>query len=222
MILEDWLACDDPLPMLTFLSDRGDERKLRLFAVACCRRYWHLYRPKRMRTARAAVETAEHYADGRASEDELRTAVEAVQSRVARKDGDAALAVQLACTVAVVSDPHVGSSPADAARDAAWSTSTLASRSGLIEREAQAALLRDFFRPAPKSKCDPYWLSWEGGLIPAAARQMYRAHNFVDLPVLGDMLEEAGCADEAVLEHCRHGGEHVRGCWAVDWVLGLA
>ena len=33
-------------------------------------------------------------------------------------------------------------------------------------------------------------------------------------------LEDAGCAEQAVLEHCRKGGEHVRGCWVVDLLLG--
>ena len=29
-----------------------------------------------------------------------------------------------------------------------------------------------------------------------------------------------GRADENILGHCRSGGEHVRGCWAVDAILG--
>jgi hypothetical protein len=40
------------------------------------------------------------------------------------------------------------------------------------------------------------------------------------LPVLADALEEAGCTDEVILSHCRQSGEHVRGCWVVDAVLG--
>ena len=35
-----------------------------------------------------------------------------------------------------------------------------------------------------------------------------------------DALEEAGCSDEAILGHLRSAGSHVRGCWAVDLVLG--
>ncbi len=73
---EQWLSCDYPRAMLGFLLDNGraSERKLRLFAVACCRRVsncpWammgFLQTP-----ALALIEWAERYADGAATEDEL-------------------------------------------------------------------------------------------------------------------------------------------------------
>jgi hypothetical protein len=40
------------------------------------------------------------------------------------------------------------------------------------------------------------------------------------LAVLSDALEEAGCTDGALLSHLRGPGPHVRGCWAVDLILG--
>ena len=40
------------------------------------------------------------------------------------------------------------------------------------------------------------------------------------LAVLSDALEEAGCADADLLAHLRSPGPHVRGCWALDLVLG--
>src|SRR6185312_8493364 len=64
----DWLACDDPIRMLDALRGRASERKLRLFAVACCRGIWHLLADER---SRMAVAAAEEYADGRAGRERL-------------------------------------------------------------------------------------------------------------------------------------------------------
>ena len=35
-----------------------------------------------------------------------------------------------------------------------------------------------------------------------------------------DALQDAGCEAPEVLQHCRGGGEHGRGCWVVDLILG--
>jgi hypothetical protein len=40
------------------------------------------------------------------------------------------------------------------------------------------------------------------------------------LAVLADALEEAGCTDPDLLIHLRGPGPHVRGCWALDLLLG--
>lgn len=41
------------------------------------------------------------------------------------------------------------------------------------------------------------------------------------LAVLADALEEAGCTNEDILLHLRQQGAiHVRGCAALDWILG--
>ena len=40
------------------------------------------------------------------------------------------------------------------------------------------------------------------------------------LAVLADAVEEAGCQEAVVLDHLRSPGPHLRGCWAVDLLLG--
>jgi hypothetical protein len=54
------------------------------------------------------------------------------------------------------------------------------------------------------------------------ARQMYESRDFSSMPILADALQDAGCDNDDILNHCRGPGPHVRGCWVVDLVLGKA
>jgi len=63
------------------------------------------------------------------------------------------------------------------------------------------------------------FLAWQGGTIPRIARCIAEENVYGDLPVLGDALEEAGCADSIFLDHCRSGGPHAGWCWLVDLIL---
>ncbi|MCE9562809.1 MAG: hypothetical protein K8U57_12250 [Planctomycetes bacterium] len=61
---------------------------------------------------------------------------------------------------------------------------------------------------------------WRTSTAVALARQMYESRDFDAMPILADALQDAGCEDADVLDHCRGQGPHVRGCWVVDLVLG--
>src|SRR6476659_5255813 len=67
----EWLACDDPKPMMRFLQKKASTRKRRLFGCACARRAWSLLTGV---PGRRAVEVAEAFADEGASLGQMRAA----------------------------------------------------------------------------------------------------------------------------------------------------
>jgi hypothetical protein len=67
---------------------------------------------------------------------------------------------------------------------------------------------------------NPAWLRWREATIPSLAQAIYDECAFDRLPILADALEDAGCTNEDILNHCRQPGQHVRGCWVVDLLLG--
>jgi hypothetical protein len=86
------------------------------------------------------------------------------------------------------------------------------------ELQAQCNLLRDIFgNPFRPVAVDP---SWKTANVIGIAQAIYDERRFGELPILADALEDAGCANADVLGHCRQPGEHVRGCWVVDLILG--
>jgi hypothetical protein len=67
----EWLNCSNPENMLEFLHGRTSDRKLRLFAIACCRRIEHLLAREPIRWGRKAVEVWERFLEGQASRQDL-------------------------------------------------------------------------------------------------------------------------------------------------------
>jgi hypothetical protein len=93
------------------------------------------------------------------------------------------------------------------------------------EKRPFCDLIRDLFgNPFRPVAIDPAWLTPAVVAIARAAyEQRHPGRGTLDsarLAVLADALEEAGCTDPALLGHCRSGGEHYRGCFLVDALLG--
>jgi hypothetical protein len=221
-----WLACTDPAPMLEFLSGKASERKLRLFACACCRRVWDSWQPNDLHPA---LLTCEAFADGLVGRRALRiahTVIGGVGSYSAKASVYSATSAALHAVASTAADWTAKHAAEYFALVAVSDYITPANREAFLtardlEYKVQAGLFRDIFgntfRPVA---IDPAWLRWNHGTVPAVARRVFEDRAFHDLPILADALEDAGCADAAVLAHCRSGGEHVRGCWAVDLILG--
>jgi len=85
----------------------------------------------------------------------------------------------------------------------------------------QAELLRDIVRgPFRPLLFRGQWQTANRSLALVIASQIYNEERYEDLPILADALEEAGCTEAELLGHLRGPGCHVRGCWALDLVLG--
>ena len=86
-------------------------------------------------------------------------------------------------------------------------------------------LFRDIFgNPFRPVAIFPAWKSQTVvSLAQAAYEQRELPAGTLDvarLAVLADALEDAGCDQADLLGHLRGPGPHVRGCWAVDLLLG--
>ena len=89
---------------------------------------------------------------------------------------------------------------------------------GRREKAFQCQILRDIFgNPFHSVSLDPTWLT---ATVKEIASGIYADQAFDRLPILADALEDAGCTSTDILSHLRGGGVHVRGCWAVDLLLG--
>jgi hypothetical protein len=184
--------------------------------------------------SRRGVETAERGADGLASEAECQAAwCAAHQVFMEAKgeepfDADAPYAPVATDAFAAYSASCLDS--ADVA--ASCAAESLAYRAGArnggawaaalqAERAVQCDLLRELFgKPFRPVSVAPSWLSWDDGAVVRQARAIYEERRWAEMPRLADALVAAGCRDEGLLAHCRQGGEHVRGCWVVDALLG--
>src|SRR5580658_8700848 len=103
MTEQEWLDCTDPMPLLEFVKGKASDRKMRLFACACCRRIWHLLTDPR---SQKAIEVAEGYADGLVSEADRREALHgAIDATWARKSEISNNPTEAAC---LAIDPGMG------------------------------------------------------------------------------------------------------------------
>jgi len=219
MTEQEWLTCTDPRPMLDFLKDNASDRKLRLFACACCRRIWHLLSDKR---SRKAVKFSEQYADGLVTEAELRRAGHAAwQAACKSTTGEA-----------VQGERSLQHRAWDAVGVACYENVRLRNClrfviNAVVEavndetRFHPCLLLRDIFGGVFRTVAmGESWLAWNDGAVRKMAQAIYDDRAFDRMPQLADALEEAGCDNPDLLAHCRQPGPHVRGCWAVDLLLG--
>jgi hypothetical protein len=211
----EWLSCTDPETMLQFVRGNASDRKLRLFACACCRRVGYLLDG----WSQNLVDVVEQYVDGSVGRSGLAFATDLHDDVVQRAKP---------YTARHIAANMVNAAKAGAAWAAAWTVVGEARRAirfseqgdTLEESRAQAALLREVlgnpFRPvtvAPAVRTPT---------VVALAQAIYARGSLARLPELAVALEAASCTDDGLLAHFRGLGPHVRGCFALDLILGKA
>jgi hypothetical protein len=220
--------------------------RFRLFALACCRRLWSLleygnqyavqcletYAREGMREALLKARRFQRPASNAAG------AAMTASHGADRKAQLTAWARNLASSVVWTASRNPPSKAAMAYQEAAQAVGSVEAAAELVpgqsaplpnwrrfssaELAAQCDLLRDVFgNPFRPVTFDP---AWRTPTVVALARQMDEApddrRDYAALPILADALQDAGCDSADLLDHCRGKGPHVRGCWALDLVLG--
>jgi hypothetical protein len=226
MTEEEWKRCANPYSMLQFLQGedavtrlrrwRGDPvlqpaslRKVVLFNSACGRRWWD----KMRQGAREYLIAQERFADGEIDAQSLRSSAESLAAALPAY-------AEARRYVEELEYPHQrGDYQGYSAPD--WHNLFRPNDiliSAAVETAKQVSLLRDIFgnpfRPVTVDRV------WRAPTVILIAQAIYDERAFDRMPILGDALEDAGCTSADLLNHCRESGEHTRGCWAVDLLLG--
>jgi hypothetical protein len=223
----------DPRALLRELQGKVSARKLRLFSLACVRRFECFLAHPRLEKTRAAITVLERHIEGRASQTELQAAQAAALQEIERNvmeqalenwtgsdmghvllanDAETAAARHIDLTQDFAFDVVVDRLPESLTGDEAWEMVTGPVRAQLCRWLQDVA-----GEPSHPVRLHPEWRTPDAV---AVASEMYARRDFVALPVLAELLRGAGCEDPSLIRHCREPGEHIRGCWVVDLVLG--
>lgn len=243
---DEWFNEIDYTRHVRFLESRLSERKRRLLAAAFCRAIVHLHDDSQLLKA---VETAENFADGICTLQELEACRSTCREIAIRAYGEW--------------EQWSESKPLEALKcwllhSVAWATSYLATTpvsveavnqkvagiviqartgdSGVIQLQLSATppahqsltahenqRFRELVWDLAGNLYNPvsFCAEWRTATTTALARGMYHARDYAAMPILADALQDAGCDHHEVLTHCRQSAQHTRGCWVLDQLLEL-
>ena len=187
--------------MLLFLRGRASERKLRLAGCAYCRGVW----PLLGKASRRVVVLGEELADRPVDEERVMPSC----GRRFNRDN--------VFYTSGVNDTSRHDIAYRVAINDGWYTVQWTMGNWANYRVANTFIRDIFGNPFRPVAFDPAWLT---STAVALAEGIYADRAFDRLPILADALQDAGCDDADILDHCRGDGPHVRGCWVVDLVLG--
>jgi hypothetical protein len=213
MTEKQWFAARSPHKLVKHLGIQHQQgRKIVLLGIACCRLFNDLLiSPQTQKALELLESSVECPADVRQRRFAERQAIRGYRWAILVADR-----YELPARAVRILTQERFSPPAHVLND----LDLAAAREGTRDtsNSEMAALLRDIFgNPFRPYAFDP---AWRTSTAVALAQQMYDSRDFGLMPILGDALQDAGCENADILDHCRGDGPHVRGCWVVDLVLG--
>jgi hypothetical protein len=225
----EWLTRSTaPLRLARFVQTRVSSRRLQILSCAVCRLVDDSLAPR----DRLRLETAERFAFGELDGKAYRDLIEA--------DGPEPLpAMETGADFGAVRAVHSalsGNIVAGFVNAVEWVLESCRNRTDEASRNVPQRLC-DLMRelvgnPFRAWRISPPWLASGIRIAPDGtsvtlslatmdlAREIDVHRRFDLMPILADELESSGCIDPGLLHHCRHGTQHLRGCWAVDLLLG--
>jgi hypothetical protein len=230
-----WLSSGDPnrLYWPIAIADRVSERKAALYVVACVLSTPLAEPPAILKRAIAVVEATAEGGGQRRIRSLERAADRAIEQAVDQAGLDTAPHFLALAALRMAERPLAGHAVqvpyflAEAVRE------LQGSQAADRLRRLYADLLRDvignpFKKIVTKAarRGRPYRTrvffnaAWRTPAVVGLADAIYDEQSFGLLPILADALEDAGCDQPDLVEHCRSGGIHARGCWMVDLLLG--
>jgi hypothetical protein len=71
----------------------------------------------------------------------------------------------------------------------------------------------------PTSDAERFDPAWRTSTVLALAQGIIQESAFDRMPILADALQDAGCDNEVILDHCRHARGHESACWVLALIL---
>ncbi|HEY2909901.1 MAG TPA: hypothetical protein VGI99_06625 [Gemmataceae bacterium] len=230
MTLHHWETERDPFVLLDYLfpmrgmdSTEEQPRPSRLYLLACGRQSWD----QLPRVGRALLEVADRVLTRSPPEQSFRRAAMELAEEMTHRRGDAEEIAELERRAR-----SIGLTLPPGEPDAAFDPETWGSLAHLVyfpfapltptyRRIAKGfhstTFLREVFGAAPKPAY--FQPCWRDRNVLSIAQNLDDGRDFSSLPLLADALQDAGCTDPYILEHCRQPRGHIRGCWVIESLL---
>lgn len=228
----EWLAARDPIVLLDELfpmrgldSTEAQPRSSKLYLIACARRAWS----RLPWCARTLVDLGERILESKDRDDTFRRGARELAEGLTHIRGEAEEFAEIERGLRNLGIPL----PAKDAPDREFHdedewrslahlvyfpyTGTTPNYRRILPADHSLELFREVFPNAYHDLRFAHdWLSRD---VVAVARHIYDSQEFSQLTVLADALEEAGCNNSMILQHCRLEAPHIRGCWVLEGIL---